>query len=80
MKIHRYLSLFDYLISHGAKTDGKYKINGLTAWHDLDGYTCFIGYKDLMMTLYFHNKFSIEYEDSKTLKHFEQIVEQHSQN
>ncbi|NMP30394.1 DUF3081 domain-containing protein [Thalassotalea sp. M1531] len=79
MKIHKYLTLFNQAISLGQKqSDGKYKLNEVEAWHDHDGYTCYLGYKDLVMTIYFHNKYAYDYEDPNTLTSFELLVERFS--
>lgn len=76
MKLHKYLTLFNQAISQGKKqNDGKYNFNEVLAWHDHDGYTCYLGYKDLVMTLYFHSKYAYDYEDEKTLASFELLVE-----
>lgn len=75
MKLHKYLALFNQVISHGQKQDdGKYLLNELLAWHDHDGYTCYIGYKDLTMTLYFHSKHAYDFQDEQTLALFESLV------
>jgi hypothetical protein len=47
----------------------------MNAWHDFDGYTCYLGYKDLVMHVYFHSQFSYDYADRKTLIDFERLVE-----
>lgn len=76
MRLHKYLTLFNQTISQGQKqNDGKYQLDKISAWHDHDGYTCYLGYKDLVMTLYFHSKYAYDYEDEKTLVSFELLVE-----
>ncbi|MGB0936298.1 MAG: DUF3081 family protein [Colwellia sp.] len=79
MKLHKYLTLFNNIISKGKKQDdGKYQLDKFVAWHDHDGYTCYLGYKDLVMTLYFHNKYAYDYDDKKTLTSFELLVKSYS--
>jgi hypothetical protein len=68
------LSVFNHVVTEGTRitfnSESKYQLDGLTAWHDYDGYTCYLAYKDLTLTLLFHGKFAMEYEDKKTLSEF----------
>jgi hypothetical protein len=75
MKLSKYLYAFNHVISEGRKEADAYFLGELTAWHDFDGYTCYIGYKDLVMNIYFHSQFSCDYANRETLKEFEQLVE-----
>ncbi|OKY27858.1 DUF3081 family protein [Thalassotalea sp. PP2-459] len=77
MKLNKHLLVFNHIISHGEHKDGKYWLENLSAWHDLDGYTCFLGYKDLVMTIYFHNRFNFDYQDKQTLEKFHRIIERY---
>jgi hypothetical protein len=70
MKLRDFLQVYDSISSKGVKLDGIYEYLGIRAWHDFDGYTCWIGYKDLTITLLFHGRFSIDYEREDTLKEF----------
>lgn len=74
MKLSQYLYVFNHIRTKGIKTKDVYYNGDLFAWHDIDGYTCYLGYKDLTLTLYFHGKHAYEYQDKKTLKKFEQLV------
>ena len=62
MSLSNHLMVFNHVISKGKIHDNKYHLEGLTAWHDFDGYTCYLGYQDLVMTLQFHGRFSYEYK------------------
>jgi len=75
MKLSHYLYLFNHLISKGVKREGVYHFGELCAWHDIDGYTCYIGYKDLTMSLYFHSRFSYDYQEKSTFKDFGLLVD-----
>lgn len=76
MKLHKYLNLFNQVISKGEKQgDGKYHFKQFQAWHDHDGYTCYMSFKDLVLTIYFHSKYDYEYQDEQTLNAFELVVE-----
>ncbi|MFT6735256.1 MAG: hypothetical protein ACJAS9_003461, partial [Polaribacter sp.] len=57
-------------LTEGVKVEGEYKFLGIRAWHDFEGYTCWLAYKDLTVTLLFHGKFSIDYEQKDTLHEF----------
>ena len=65
-----YLSIFNKIVSNGDKLDGKYLYQGITAWYDYDGYTCYLSYKDLTLTLLFHGKYSYEFCYKKTMSDF----------
>lgn len=65
-----YLQLFNLVISKGDKRDGKYHLEGITAHHDFDGYTCWLKYNDLTITLLFHNKYDFEYTHEETAARF----------
>ena len=77
MHMHRYLALFNHLISLGDRKGDRYHLAELSAWYDYDGYTCYLGYQDLTMTIYFHNKYAYDYQDKQTLSSFEKMVEQY---
>ncbi len=64
------LSAFNEILTKGKRIDSEYQLNGVKAWHDYDGYTCYIGYKDLTLTLLFHGKLSLDYQEKKTLAEF----------
>ena len=74
MKLYNYLYFFNHIISEGTKEEGVYTFSELTAWYEFDGYTCYIGYKDLVISLYFHSQYSCDYTNRQTLKEFENIV------
>lgn len=74
MNSRSYLNIFDLIISQGEKRGNKYYFEGLEAWHDFDGYTCFLGFKDLTLTLFFHNRSSYDFSNEDTLRQFEKLV------
>jgi len=49
---------------------GIYEFAGIRAANDFDGYTCWLAYKDLTITLLFHGKYDFDYKDEDTLKAF----------
>ena len=74
MNLSHYLYIFNHITSHGENRQGISYFEELSAWHDFDGYTCYIGYKDLTMTLYFHGRFSYDYLEKATLSAFTKLV------
>ncbi|MGB5445974.1 MAG: DUF3081 family protein [Psychromonas sp.] len=64
------LQAFDLITSKGEKVDGAYEFAGIRAAHDFDGYTCWLSYKDLTISLLFHGKYDFDYQDQETLKAF----------
>lgn len=76
MIISHHLYVFNYVISYGRLYQGKYYLDELCAWHDFDGYTCYFGYKDLTMSLFFHNTFDYDYQEKSTFKDFTVLIEQ----
>jgi hypothetical protein len=74
VKLRDFLQVYDSITSDGTKVDGVYEYLDIRAWHDFDGYTCWIAYKDLTITLLFHGRFDIDYKYEDTLKQFYQKV------
>ncbi|MDX2319559.1 MAG: DUF3081 family protein [Moritella sp.] len=64
------LQIFDLIITNGSKADGIYQFSGIRASYDFDGYTCWLGYQDLTITLLFHGAYHFDYKDEDTLKAF----------
>ncbi|MEZ9593108.1 DUF3081 family protein [Shewanella sp. 10N.261.52.F9] len=75
MSLSKHLFVFNHVLSNGTRLDGKYYLDGLTAWHDLDGYTCYLGYQDLVMTLFFHGRFAYEYQKRLTYNEFNTLIQ-----
>jgi len=65
-----YLHLFNVVSTLGEKVNGGYEYQSIRAWHDFDGYTCWLKYKDLTVTLLFHNKYKIDYQSEDTVNIF----------
>lgn len=65
-----FLHVFDLVSTQGRKQGGVCEFLGIKAWHDFDGYTCWLAYKDLTVTLLFHGKLSIECKHDETLSEF----------
>lgn len=70
LTIKQFLRAFDSVCSSGEKFEHKYHLNGLDAWHDFDGYTCWLGYEDVTVTLMFHGSLKIEYDNQANYSEF----------
>jgi hypothetical protein len=75
MNLTLHLNVYNHIVTNGEKQSDKYVLGELSAWHDFDGYTCFLGYKELTMSLYFHGKFSYDYEKETTREEFIAVIE-----
>jgi hypothetical protein len=75
MHLNQYLYVFNQVLSDGELCNGRYYLDNLSAWHDIDGYTCYLGYKDLTLTLYFHSRFSFEFSEKETMRSFTKLIE-----
>lgn len=67
-----FLRVFDCIRSNGDRLDHRYQLGELLAWHDYDGYTCWLGYKDVTITLMFHGSLKIEYDKASSYSEFAQ--------
>ncbi|WP_375320099.1 DUF3081 domain-containing protein [Aliivibrio logei] len=65
-----FLRVFDCIRSSGAQQDNKYLLEEIYAWHDYDGYTCWLGYRDVMVTLMFHGSLKVEFNKSSNYSYF----------
>lgn len=70
MNISQYLYVFNYICAQGFKSENVYYAEDFVAWHDFDGYTCYIGYKDVLLTLHFYGKHSLTYQDKNSFNIF----------
>lgn len=69
-KMRNILETFELITSKGVKENNVYQLSGLRAWHDFDGYICWLAYRDLTITLLFHGKYQLDYENNETLADF----------
>ena len=64
------LRVFNLITRKGTKSDGVYEFGGIRASHDFDGYTCWLMYQDLTVSLVFHGLYDFDYQEESTLKVF----------
>lgn len=70
LKYREFLRVFDLISTKGIKSGSEYEFVGIRAQHDFDGYTCWLSYKDLTVTLLFHGKFEVEFDNKDTFDEF----------
>lgn len=75
MKLSPYLHVFNIVLSQGERRQNVFYFGELSAWHDFDGYTCYLGYKDLTMRLAFHSQFAYDFEKKITMTEFDALIE-----
>ena len=63
------LQVFDKIRQHGAKENEQYKLNGITAFTDHDGYTLYIEDVNVKLQFGFHNQYHFDLK-SFFLLHF----------
>jgi len=69
--LKRCLSVFNIIIEKGDKRGSEFEYHGIYAWHDFDGYTCFMKYKQMTLSLFFHGKYDITFDNESDLHEFE---------
>lgn len=65
-----FLEAFNTIIDKGHKEQGYYLLDDVKAWHDYDGYSCYISYNKVEMTLMFHGKYLLDYKNEGLLESF----------
>jgi len=70
------LEIFELITAQGIKSNAGYEFAELKACSDFDGYTCWITFNDLTVTLLFHGKYAFDYTNPKTLNEFLNKVSQ----
>lgn len=73
--IKQLLNVFNKVTREGVKKEDRYVLNQIVAWTDFDGYTCFMEYKDVKITIYFHNKYHVEAPNERSLEAFEELID-----
>ncbi|MDP5208715.1 DUF3081 family protein [Microbulbifer sp. 2205BS26-8] len=64
------LRVFNRVTRDGRKTHDGWHYQGLTVSTDFDGYTVFIHSNRVKLSIFFHNKFSVDYQNSNDLQEF----------
>ncbi|WP_444931572.1 DUF3081 family protein [Microbulbifer sp. SSSA002] len=69
------LRVFDKATKEGHKEGNEWHYQGLTVSTDYDGYTIFINSPKVKLTVFFHNKFSVDSTSSKELEEFIRLLD-----
>jgi len=70
MKKQNLLQIFNLVTTKGNKLDSVYELSGIRASQDFDGYTCWLAYKDLTVTILFHGSHDFDYQEKETIDIF----------
>ena len=68
------LRVFDKITKNGEKTEEGWRYRGLTASTDFDGYTVFLRSQNVELTIFFHNKFTVDCKRSMDLEDFVDLL------
>ena len=68
------LQVFDKIRQHGAKEDEQYKLNGITAFTDHDGYTLYIEDVNVKLQFGFHNQYHFDYDSKEQYESFQFVL------
>ncbi|WP_226648001.1 DUF3081 family protein [Microbulbifer variabilis] len=68
------LRVFDRVTREGQKEADGWHYQGLTVSTDFDGYTVFINSDKVKLTVFFHNKFSVDYGSDRDLQDFNRLL------
>ncbi|ABM03200.1 conserved hypothetical protein [Psychromonas ingrahamii 37] len=68
------LHILNLVTTKGSKTDSVYELSGIRASYEFDGYTCWLAYRDLTVTLMFHGSYDFDYQHKETREFFFKLV------
>ena len=68
--IRQALRVFDKVMSHGEKTSDGRRLNNIIADSDFDGYTVYLRSNNVMLAIFFHNTFHLNYDKKEELDIF----------
>lgn len=74
------LRVFDKATKEGVKDDDGWHYRGLTVSTDFDGYTVFIKSNTVELSIFFHNKYSVDCASERDLEDFVQLLGQLDQD
>lgn len=77
VNIKQALRVFSTIMSEGKRneSDGSYRLQGLVAETDFDGYTATIKNDYVSLSIYFHNKIGFEFSNMKERQLFLDKIE-----
>ena len=69
------LSVFQYIISNGERSQDEYLLDGIYAWSDFDGYNLKLRDEKVVLWIRFHNACKFEYRKKFDLQQFIEKLE-----
>ncbi|WP_193163941.1 DUF3081 family protein [Microbulbifer hainanensis] len=69
------LRVFDKATREGEKKEDGWHFRGLTMSTDFDGYTVFINSPKVQLTVFFHNKYTVDYGNALELQEFVELLD-----
>lgn len=73
--IKQALRVFDKATRKGEKREDGWHFRGITATTDFDGYTVMINTPKVQLTIFFHNKYTVDYARAHDLQEFIEVLE-----
>lgn len=70
LNIRQALRVFHIITSHGTRTEEGFRLSGLTASSDFDGYTVTIRNDYVCLDIFFHNKYTFTCDNRKEKEAF----------
>ena len=70
------LRVFDKIRQFGDKSDEKYRLNGIVAFTDLDGYTLYVEDAQVKLQYGFHNQYHFDYPSQSAFEQFEKKLKE----
>jgi len=70
LDIHQTLKVFHLIVKHGIKVEDAHRLNGINAASDFDGYTVELWDENVRLSVFFHNKYSVDYQRAFELEAF----------
>lgn len=64
------MRVFEKIRTHGQKTAEGYKLSGVEAISDFDGYTIFLKNREVTLTLFFHHRYDVQFTKIKAFDDF----------
>ncbi len=74
------LSVFEKIRQHGEYKDFAYRLEGVKAFTDHDGYTVFLEDAQVKMRVGFHNQYHLDYDKAEHKEAFTHKLESIAQN
>lgn len=75
LDVMKALRVFNYIMDHGEKEGEVRSFMGLSASTDFDGYTMYLNSHHAKLTVFFHNKYQLEFVKAEELDEFYTLLD-----